>query len=93
MALLGDLLTSTSFMKDADARHWKETTVILPPTSCSLSQSFEPFLVHEKKLQQKRGDELNFLFSHGRFSHPQAKQHGIDFHIQDSIGLRYKASL
>lgn len=50
-------------MRDMAVKYWTEATLILPPTSGSLSQSFEPFLVHARKLQQKRG-EMNLISSH-----------------------------
>lgn len=57
-------------MRDVAVKYWAEATLILPPTSGSLLPSFEPFLVHAKKLQQERGDELNFLLSSWKIFSP-----------------------
>lgn len=42
-------------------KYWGQVTLILLLTSCSLSQSFEPFLVHAKKLGEKKV-EVNLIF-------------------------------
>lgn len=42
-------------MEDVAVKYQREVTLILPPTFCSPAQSFEPFLAHGKKLQEKKG--------------------------------------
>lgn len=63
MALLRNFFASISLVKDVAVKHWREVILILPPTSCSLSQSFEPFFVHAKILQQKQvgWGEMNLI--------------------------------
>ena len=72
MALLRSVLISISFMKDVAVKDWSGATGALPPTSGSPSQLCVPFLVHAKKLQQRK-EEMSLIsfLAHRRFSVPQ----------------------